>query len=631
MSAVLLFYPHTNQSIIALHFHDLALGIDPKKSALVLNIYFDYATKTQYSDWCGGEQNMLCFRGVRVLLSQMVQFDETKQKKKLDELRKHEEEQLMQMLSSKYGIPYLDLATISISNDAISLVPEEYARANGIGLFKKTGKNILDVAIVSPNNEKTTRALGELEERGYKINLHLVSHAGLDKVWGYYKDISLAQKTEAGVFDISHAGVEELAEKLHSKEDVEKLITGIASQKGLHQVSKIFEIILGGAIAVGASDIHLEPQEESVRFRYRLDGILQDIASIDHKIYKLLISRLKLLSGLKLNISGDTQDGRFSIKLKGIDIEIRTSILPGSYGEGVVLRILNPESISVPLESLGMEEDLLKIIYHEINKPNGMILTTGPTGSGKTTSLYAFLRKVYTPEIKIITIEDPVEYHLKGITQTQVDPGSNYTFLSGLRAALRQDPDVIMIGEIRDGETAKIAINSALTGHLVLSTLHTNNAAGVIPRLIDLGVNPKVLSAALTLSIAQRLIRKLCQYCKKEDVPNEREQKILTKILASVKEKKKGKEYPLTKVWRAVGCDKCNNTGYKGRLGVYEAILLDANVEKVLTQNPNERDIIEASRGQGILDMREDGAVKITQGITSMDEVERVVDMEKDL
>ncbi|MBI5817116.1 MAG: type II/IV secretion system protein, partial [Candidatus Yonathbacteria bacterium] len=365
-------------------------------------------------------------------------------------------------------------------------------------------------------------------------------------------------------------------------------------------------------------------------FRYRLDGILQDIASIDHKIYKLLISRLKLLSGLKLNISGDTQDGRFSIKLKGIDIEIRTSILPGSYGEGVVLRILNPESISVSLESLGIEDDLLKIIYREINKPNGMILTTGPTGSGKTTSLYAFLRKVYTPEIKIITIEDPVEYHLQGITQTQVDPGSNYTFLSGLRAALRQDPDVIMIGEIRDGETAKIAINSALTGHLVLSTLHTNNAAGVIPRLIDLGVNPKVLSAALTLSIAQRLIRKLCQYCKKEDAPNEREQKILTKILASVKEKKKGKEYPLTKVWRAVGCDKCNHTGYKGRLGVYEAILLDENVEKVLTQNPNERDIIAAAKGQGILDMREDGAVKISTGITSMEEVERVVDMEKE-
>lgn len=560
-----------------------------------------------------------------------MQFDETKQKKRLEELRRHEEEQLMQMLSSKYDIPYVDLASTPISNDAITLVTEEFARENGIGLFKKTGKDLLDVAIVSPNNENTTRALGILEERGYKINLHLSSHASLEKIWDRYKDVSLAQKSEAGVFDISHAGVEELAEKLHSQGDVEKLITEITSRKGIHQVSKVFEIILGGAIAIGASDIHLEPQEESVRLRYRLDGILQDVTSIEHRIYKLLISRLKLLSGLKLNISADTQDGRFSIKLKGIDIEIRTSLLPGSYGEGVVLRILNPDSISVSLESLGMEEDLLKIIYREIAKPNGMILTTGPTGSGKTTSLYAFLRKVYTPEIKIITIEDPVEYHLKGITQTQVDTNSNYTFLSGLRAALRQDPDVIMIGEIRDGETAKIAINSALTGHLVLSTLHTNNAAGVIPRLIDLGVNPKVLSAALTLSIAQRLVRKLCQYCKKEDVPNEREIKILTKILASVEEKKQGKSYPLTKVWRAVGCDKCNHTGYKGRLGIYEAILLDAQVEKVLTQNPNERDIIEASKGQGILDMREDGAVKISTGVTSMEEVERVVDMEKDL
>lgn len=560
----------------------------------------------------------------------MIQFDESKQKKKLDELHKQEEEQLVQMLSPKYDIPYIDLATTAISNEAITLIPEEYAREHGIGIFKKTGKGLLDVAIVSPHREDTKNALRELEERGFKMNLHLVSHAGLLRVLDRYKDISLAQKTESGVFDISHAGVEELAERLHSADDIKKLIADIASQKGLHQVSKIFEIVLGGAIATGSSDIHLEPQEESVRLRYRLDGILQDIAPIDHHVYKLLLSRLKLLSGLKLNVSGDTQDGRFSIKLKGIDIEIRTSILPGSYGESVVLRILNPESISVPLESLGMEEDLLKVINHEINKPNGMILTTGPTGSGKTTSLYAFLRKVYTPEIKIITIEDPVEYHLKGITQTQVDPDSNYTFLSGLRSALRQDPDVIMIGEIRDGETAKIAINSALTGHLVLSTLHTNNAAGVIPRLIDLGVNPKVLSAALTLSIAQRLVRKLCQYCKKEDEPNEREQKILSQILASVKEKK-GKDYPLTKVWRAVGCDKCNGTGYKGRLGVYEAILMDVNIEKVLTENPNERDIIAASRGQGILDMREDGAVKISIGITSMDEVERVVDMEKDL
>lgn len=560
----------------------------------------------------------------------MIQFDETKQNKKLEELRRHEEEQLMSMLSGKYGIPYIDLSMVTISNEALALVPEEYAREHGIGIFKKTGKDVIDVVVSSPTNEKTTAALGELEARGYKINLNLGSRASLEKVWERYKDISLAQKTEAGVFDISHAGVEELAEKLKSTEDIKKLIADITTQKGLHQVSKVFEIVLGGAIATGSSDIHLEPQEEEVRLRYRLDGILQDITSIEHHVYKLLISRLKLLSGLKLNVSGDTQDGRFSIKLKGIDIEIRTSILPGSYGEGVVLRILNPDSISVPLESLGMEEELLKIINREIEKPNGMILTTGPTGSGKTTSLYAFLRKVYTPEIKIITIEDPVEYHLKGITQTQVDSKSNYTFLSGLRAALRQDPDVIMVGEIRDGETAKIAINSALTGHLVLSTLHTNNAAGVIPRLIDLGVNPKVISSALTLSIAQRLVRKLCEQCKKEDSPNEREKRLLSQIL-SLAEKKKGASYPLTNVWRAVGCDKCHHTGYKGRIGVYEAILMDANIEKIMEKNPNERDIVAASAGQGILDMREDGAVKISRGVTSMEEVERVVDMEKGL
>lgn len=560
----------------------------------------------------------------------MVQFDETKQKKKLEELRRHEEEQLVQMLSGKYGIPYLDLSAVSVSNDAISLVSESYAREHGIGLFKKTGRNTLDVAILSPNNPKTTSALAELEERGFKLNLHLASHQGLEKVWERYKDISLAQKTEAGVFDISHSGIEDLVQKLRALPDVRALLEATAAEKGLHRVSKIFEVILGGAIATGSSDIHLEPQEEAVRLRYRLDGILDDVFSLDHAVYRLLLSRLKLLSGLKLNISGDTQDGRFSIKLKGVDIEIRTSILPGSYGEGVVLRILNPESISVPLESLGMEEDLLKIILRELGKPNGMILTTGPTGSGKTTSLYAFLRKVYTPEIKIITIEDPIEYHVNGISQTQVDPDTNYTFLSGLRAALRQDPDVIMVGEIRDGETAKIAINSALTGHLVLSTLHTNDAAGVIPRLIDLGVNPKIISSALTLSIAQRLVRKLCAQCKKEEAPGEREARILSAILKSV-ERKKGGSYPLTKVWRAVGCEQCNKTGYKGRIGVYEAILMDASVERVITENPNERDIVEASKEQGILDMREDGALKISRGVTSLEEVERVIDMEKGL
>jgi len=263
-----------------------------------------------------------------------------------------------------------------------------------------------------------------------------------------------------------------------------------------------------------------------------------------------------------------------------------------------------------------------------MSKPHGMILNTGPTGSGKTTTLNAFLKKIYNPEIKIITIEDPIEYHLDGITQTQVDSKTNYTFLNGLRAALRQDPDAIMIGEIRDGETAKIAVNSALTGHLVLSTLHTNTAAGAIPRLIDLGINPKVIGSALNITIAQRLMRKLCKYCKKEDSPNEEELTVLKKVLGLIREKREGEvfEFEPMKIWRAGGCDKCN-AGYKGRIGVYEAILMDEALESIMVENPNEREIKKITKHQGILDMREDGILKVLRGTTSMEELGRVIEL----
>src|SRR3989344_6057349 len=272
-------------------------------------------------------------------------------------------------------------------------------------------------------------------------------------------------------------------------------------------ISRLLEIILAGAIAIKASDIHIEPEKERGRLRFRLDGILQDVGFFGSDIYHLINSRIKLLSGMKLT-SKIAQDGRFSISEGDVEISIRSSLIPGSYAEAIVMRLLDPKSIQVDLEELGIEPYLFGIVQEEIIKPNGLILVTGPTGSGKTTTLYAFLRKIYSPEINIITIEDPVEYHLIGITQTQINLERGYTFPEGLRSALRQDPDVIMVGEMRDGETAEIAVQSALTGHMVFSTLHTNNAAGVIPRLIDLGVNPKILVSALSFSSAQVLARK---------------------------------------------------------------------------------------------------------------------------
>ena len=279
-----------------------------------------------------------------------------------------------------------------------------------------------------------------------------------------------------------------------------------------------------------------------------------------------------------------------------------------------------------------MEARLLQIVNQEIAKPNGLILLTGPTGSGKTTTLYAFLKKINDSETKIITIEDPIEYHLKGINQTQVNRDKGYDFLSGLRAALRQDPDVIMVGEIRDEETASIALNAALTGHLVFSTLHTNNAWGVIPRLIDLKVNPKILDAALRISIAQRLVRTLCQVCKKSVPADEKSHKMITAVLADLKAKRSdlAREWDC-QIWEAGKCDACQETGYRGRVGIYEALKVDQAITQLLEKNPNESEIKKASAPQGILDMREDGILKVITGVTSLEELERVVDLDQAL
>jgi type II secretory ATPase GspE/PulE/Tfp pilus assembly ATPase PilB-like protein len=297
------------------------------------------------------------------------------------------------------------------------------------------------------------------------------------------------------------------------------------------------------------------------------------------------------------------------------------------------MRLLNPKSINVPLEDLGIYPKLLKVLLEEINRPDGMILTTGPTGSGKTTTLYAFLKKVHTPEVKIITIEDPVEYHLPGVVQTQVND-KGYTFLEGLRAAVRQDPDIIMVGEIRDSETADIAINSALTGHLVFSTIHTNDAAGTFPRLIELGVNSKIIPSALRVSMAQRLVRRLCKECKKEvtliepkDEATVHAKNEIEMTIAAIEDKTL---IPAdrSKMWVPVGCDKCNNTGYKGRMGIYEAILMTRQIEAAVQIDSSDREIWEAAKGQGLLTMKQDGVLKILSGITSMSELERVISLE---
>ncbi len=559
----------------------------------------------------------------------MVTFDDSKEEKRLEEMRKSEEEDVVKILASRYGFNYLDLGPIRINTDALRIVNEDEARESSVAIFDMTGKK-LEVAITSPNNEKTVSILNKLSDEGYLPTVFMVSKKSLEKAWERYKDLSYSSESVAGTFDISSDQVVTLMSKVGHIKDIKKLMDDLLGVKQTYRISKILEIMLAGALALGASDVHIEPQEEGVRMRFRIDGILIDTYQFDMATYNLLLSRIKLLSGLKLNIKDEAQDGRFSIKIKDSEIEIRTSILPGAYSESIVMRLLNPKSISVPLEELGIEKRTLDILIEQINRPNGMLLITGPTGSGKTTTLYAFMKKIYSPEIKIITIEDPIEYHLNGIVQTQVEDEKGYTFLAGLRAAMRQDPDVIMVGEIRDDETAGTAIQAALTGHLVFSTLHTNSAAGAFPRLIDLKVNPKTIPSALNVSMAQRLLRKLCPYCKKEKIPTDAEKKIIQKTLESISDKTYLTGVQTEKIWQAVGCDKCNDTGYKGRIAIVEAILSTREMESVIMANSSEREIKEVARSQNILDMKQDGVLKVLRGVSTLEELGSVIDLESE-
>ncbi|MES2213841.1 MAG: GspE/PulE family protein [Patescibacteria group bacterium] len=556
----------------------------------------------------------------------MIEFDEEKSNERTDMLKRQEEENLASILSTKHGVPYLDLSAHPINIDALRIIKEEDARSNEVAVFNVTDKK-LDVAVLSPVSDKTHAVVADLESRGYVPTIYMVSHASLQKVWDRYKDLSYSFETNSGALDISNQEILDIIKKVTTLADIEKLITDVLSMKKAYRISKILEIILAGGVALKASDIHLEPEETSVRLRFRLDGVLTDILHFDKDTFELLLSRIKLVSNLKLNTKGKAQDGRFSIRLGDEDIEVRTSLLPGPNDESVVLRVLTPEAISAPLESLGIHPRLLEVLMKEISKPNGMILTTGPTGSGKTTTLYAFLRKIYSPDIKVITIENPIEYHLGGIVQTQTDPDGDYTFAEGLRSALRQDPDVIMVGEIRDNETAEVAVNAALTGHLVLSTLHTNTAAGSFPRLIDLGVNPKIISSALNVSIAQRLVRKLCDKCKKEVALTDKQKGIVEEALAGITDPTYLEGIQRDKAYEPVGCTECHNLGFKGRVGVYEAILIDANIEKAVINNPSERDIETAAKPQNLLTLAQDGVLKVLKGETSLTELGRVLDL----
>ncbi len=388
------------------------------------------------------------------------------------------------------------------------------------------------------------------------------------------------------------------------------------------ELSGALSALLAGAVSFRSSDIHIESEEGGAKVRFRVDGLLQDAAAISLEHYSALLSRIKLLSGLKLNIADRAQDGRFSLAYDGQSIEIRVSSLPSEHGESLVLRVLDSRNF-IELEEFGLRKDLLSLFESQIEKPNGMIVVTGPTGAGKTTTLYAFLKKIQKPELKIITIEDPIEYRIEGLSQTQVHPEKGYDFASGLRAIVRQDPDVILVGEIRDGETADIALQASLTGHLVLSTLHTNEAAGTPGRLVSLGAKPVNIAPALNLAISQRLIRRVCAHCSEKKPADQKTLDMLKKELATLPDSLMP-SLAKARIPFAKKCPVCNQTGYMGRIGIFEAIAMDDELRELVLSSPSMPQFKKLALQKGMVPLRQDGFLKVVAGLTTIEEVERI-------
>lgn len=555
----------------------------------------------------------------------MSPFNDNLVNNRLDELRKSEEEKLVQGLAPQYGLPYVNLHGYTINPEAVGSIPEKKARDNFLVAFDHS-HNSISIALKNPNTPAALALMDEIQTAQRKsVVPYMCSKDSLEHAWKRYADIVTTTTKRQGVFDISQADIDRFTVRIKTKEDVGKLMGEVGGVNNAKRVTETLELMFAGALALKTSDIHIEPQENVVRLRYRLDGILYDIYDIDRYIYERMMSRLKLLASMTLNKRLQAQDGRFTFDANDRAVEIRASVIPGASGESIVMRILDPSVASFTMDKINLNPILHEVMKRELKKPNGLIVTTGPTGSGKTTALYAFLREAHEEGVKIITIENPVEYKIEGIVQTQI--GDDYTFSAGLRAILRQDPDIIMVGEIRDKEVAETAIHAAQTGHLVFSTLHTNSAVGGFPRLMDLGIDPRILGSSINVFLGQRLVRCLCKNCKATYQANQSESDILRIIM---RHHPKPQELPdSVMLYKAVGCSVCGGTGYKGRQGIFEAILMDDAVEEVVIRDPREHAILEAAKPQGIPSMVEDGAERVLAGITSFEELERVVELPK--
>lgn len=544
---------------------------------------------------------------------------ERERKEKIFFLRRQEEERIAKMIAGSFNLSYINLLGVPIQIDALSLVPEEIAREGLFAPFSKINNN-LQVFCVDPENELLKKTLKELEDKGFKINLFVGSKTSFKKILNAYQKLPPSQKGIVGKIEIRAERLKRIQEEIQNIKDLQDKL-----EQGRRLPSRdIIEILLASSLKLDASDIHIVPQDKNVRLRYRIDGIMHTIFFFDRSVYNSLLSKIKILSSLKINVHDVAQDGRFSILAEGKEVEVRVSVVPGEYGEDIVMRILNPKMI-LSIEKIGLHPWLEEVLRYQMSKPNGMILVCGPTGSGKTTTLYACLKEKAKSQLKVITIENPIEYHLKGIAQTQVNPEKGYDFADGLRAALRQDPDVILVGEIRDRATAETAVQAALTGHLVFSTIHTNDAAGAVPRLIEMGVSPNGIASALNLAISQRLVRRLCPYCKKRYTPSP---EVLEKIKRNLKDviKRIPDKFDLEniEIFKAQGCPKCSNIGYKGRIGIFEMFEVSKKIKEIISSIPSTPKMREAAIEEGMITIQQDGLLRVLEGQTSLEEVERI-------
>ncbi|MFH0856415.1 MAG: GspE/PulE family protein [bacterium] len=540
---------------------------------------------------------------------------------KMKEIKDDDLERASNEKAGILGLPYINLQNFPVSPDAISLLTEEKAKDMGAVCFFYTREEFRIGFFDENNFDKIKELIDELHKKtGAHGVAYLISKNSYLRALKVYIAIPKLHLVSKG---ISITG-----------EDIDKFRSGIGDLKQLQEkikevsLTELMTLIIASSLQMRASDIHIEVEEHDVKLRFRIDGILHDVASIDKNDWPKIISRIKLISKLKLNVVNRPQDGRFTILLKDGDIDVRVSALPTTWGESVVMRILSSSVQGLRFDNLGLRKKSFEDLEREIKKPNGMIITTGPTGSGKTTTLYAMLNKLNSEGSKIITLEDPIEYKLEGINQSQVDEYKGYTFAKGLRSILRQDPDIVMVGEIRDDETADIAINASLTGHLVISTIHTNSASGAVPRFMALNAKPYLLAPALNAIIGQRLLRRICQDCRKEYIISDEEREEIKKIILSIPENSGEKTPPLEEIkfYKPVGCEKCNNLGYKGRVGVYEVMILTEEIKQTIldAKNISEYHIQELAQRQGMITMRQDGVLKAMEGITTLEEIFRV-------